>query len=172
MDLIGLDDSLLSSLPAMWETQVRSLGWKDPQEKEMAAHSNILPGKSHERRTLTGYSPLCHSQTWLATFTFIVVLQYCVGSCCTTKSISSVYAYSPPSWASHLPPLRPPWHHRRASSWAPCAELQVSGTDEPRMCLILKYIKIKLPLKLLIKLFFNVLCNKRSHYNGKPSCHN
>ena len=29
-------------LPAMPETQVRSLGWEDPLEKEMAAHSNIL----------------------------------------------------------------------------------------------------------------------------------
>ena len=26
-------------LPAMWEIQVRSLGWEDPLEKEMATHS-------------------------------------------------------------------------------------------------------------------------------------
>ena len=26
----------------MWETQVQSLGWADPLEKEMATHSNIL----------------------------------------------------------------------------------------------------------------------------------
>ena len=29
-------------LPAMWETQVRSLGWEDALEKEMATHSSIL----------------------------------------------------------------------------------------------------------------------------------
>ena len=29
-------------LSAMQETQVRSLGWEDPLEKEMAAHSSIL----------------------------------------------------------------------------------------------------------------------------------
>ena len=29
-------------LPAMQETQVRSLGWEDPLEKEMATHSSIL----------------------------------------------------------------------------------------------------------------------------------
>ena len=29
-------------LPAIWETWVRSLGWEDPLEKEMAAHSSIL----------------------------------------------------------------------------------------------------------------------------------
>ena len=32
----------LKRLPAMRETWVRSLGRKDPLEKEMAAHSNIL----------------------------------------------------------------------------------------------------------------------------------
>ena len=29
-------------LPAMQETQVQSLGWEDPLEKEMATHSSIL----------------------------------------------------------------------------------------------------------------------------------
>ena len=29
-------------LPAMWETQVQSLGLEDPLEKEMATHSSIL----------------------------------------------------------------------------------------------------------------------------------
>ena len=29
-------------LPAMQETQVRSLGWKDPLQEGMATHSNIL----------------------------------------------------------------------------------------------------------------------------------
>ena len=29
----------------MWETWVRSLGWEDPLEKEMAAHSSILAWK-------------------------------------------------------------------------------------------------------------------------------
>ena len=29
-------------LPAVWETQVRSLGWEDPLEKEMAIHSSTL----------------------------------------------------------------------------------------------------------------------------------
>ena len=29
-------------LSAIWETRVRSLGWEDPLEKEMAAHSSIL----------------------------------------------------------------------------------------------------------------------------------
>ena len=34
-------------LPAMWETQVRSLGREDPLEKEMAVHSSTLAWKNH-----------------------------------------------------------------------------------------------------------------------------
>ena len=32
----------LKHLPGMWETWVRSLGWEDPLEKEMATHSRTL----------------------------------------------------------------------------------------------------------------------------------
>ena len=32
-------------LPGMWETQVQSLGWEDPLEKEMATHSSTLAWK-------------------------------------------------------------------------------------------------------------------------------
>ena len=33
---------LVKNLPAMQETWVRSLGWEDPLEKEMATHVSIL----------------------------------------------------------------------------------------------------------------------------------
>jgi len=33
---------MVKSLPAMWETWMRSLGGKIPLEKEMATHSSIL----------------------------------------------------------------------------------------------------------------------------------
>ena len=33
---------MVKRLPAMRETRVRSLGWEDPLEKEMATHSSIL----------------------------------------------------------------------------------------------------------------------------------
>ena len=36
---------MVKSLPAMWETRVRSLVWEDPLEKEVAAHSSILAWK-------------------------------------------------------------------------------------------------------------------------------
>ena len=48
----------------MWETGVRSLGWKDPLEKGMAAHSSILawrilqteePGKLQSMGSQSGH---------------------------------------------------------------------------------------------------------------------
>ena len=33
---------LVKNLPAMWETQVQSLGWNDPLETGKATHSSIL----------------------------------------------------------------------------------------------------------------------------------
>ena len=36
---------MVKSLPAMWETQVRSLDWEDPPEKEMETHSSTLAWK-------------------------------------------------------------------------------------------------------------------------------
>ena len=33
---------MIKNLPAMWETWVRSLGWEDLLEEEMATHSSIL----------------------------------------------------------------------------------------------------------------------------------
>ena len=33
---------VVKHLPTMQETQVHSLGWEDPLEKEMATHSGIL----------------------------------------------------------------------------------------------------------------------------------
>ena len=36
---------MVKNLPAMWETQVRSLGWEDTLEKGMVIHSSILAWK-------------------------------------------------------------------------------------------------------------------------------
>ena len=48
---------MIKCLPAMWETWVRSLGWEDSLEKEMATHSSILAWRIPWRRSLVGYSP-------------------------------------------------------------------------------------------------------------------
>ena len=41
-DMAALVAQRVKCLPAMWETQVRSLGREDPLEKEMVTHSSIL----------------------------------------------------------------------------------------------------------------------------------
>ena len=48
---------LIKNPPAMQESWVQSLGWEDPLEEGMATHSSILPGESHEQRSLASCSP-------------------------------------------------------------------------------------------------------------------
>ena len=42
--------SIVKNLPAVQELQVGPLGQEDPLEEGMAAHSSVLPGKSHGQR--------------------------------------------------------------------------------------------------------------------------
>ena len=48
---------LVKRLPAMQETWVRSLGWEDPWRRKWQPTPVSLPGESHGRRSLVGYSP-------------------------------------------------------------------------------------------------------------------
>ena len=56
---------MVKNLPAMWETQVQSLGWEDPLEKGMAAHSSILAGRIPWTKEPGGLSPWGHKETQL-----------------------------------------------------------------------------------------------------------
>ena len=47
----------------MWEAWVQSLSWENPMEKEMAAHSSILPEEFHGQRRLVGYSSWGHIES-------------------------------------------------------------------------------------------------------------
>ena len=47
----------VKNLPAVQETQFRSLGWEDPQRRKWQPTPVFLPGKSHGWRSLAGYSP-------------------------------------------------------------------------------------------------------------------
>ena len=51
---------MVKRLPAVWETQVRSLGWEDPWEKQMAIRSSILAWKI---LWTEGYSPWGHKES-------------------------------------------------------------------------------------------------------------
>ena len=48
---------MVKNLPAMQETQVQSLGWEDPLEKELEIHSSMLACREfHGQRKLVVYS--------------------------------------------------------------------------------------------------------------------
>ena len=51
----------LKHLPGIQETQVQSLGWEDPLEKEMATHSSILAWEIPWTEG-TGYCPWGHKR--------------------------------------------------------------------------------------------------------------
>ena len=48
---------MVKNLPAMQETQVRSLGWEDPLERAWQPTPLFLPGEFHGQRNLAGYRP-------------------------------------------------------------------------------------------------------------------
>ena len=48
---------MVKNLPAIKEMWGRSLGEKDPLEKEMATRSSILAWRIYGQRSLVGYSP-------------------------------------------------------------------------------------------------------------------
>ena len=54
---------MVKNLPAMQETQVQSLGWEDPLEKEITTHSSFLPREFHGQRSLACYSPWGHKES-------------------------------------------------------------------------------------------------------------
>ena len=68
----------LKRLPGMRETRVRSLGWEDPLEKEMATHSSTLawriPWREKPGRLLV--HGVAKSWTWLGNFTFLFLSRY------------------------------------------------------------------------------------------------
>ena len=68
----------LKHLPAMRETWVRSLGWKDPLEKEMETHSSILAWRIPWTEEPGGLQSMeSQSRTRLSDFTFILIQNLC-----------------------------------------------------------------------------------------------
>ena len=53
---------MVKRLPTMLETQVQSLDWEDPLEKEMATHSSILAWKIPWTKEPDRYSPWGHKE--------------------------------------------------------------------------------------------------------------
>ena len=55
---------MVKNLPVIREAWVWTLGWEDPLENDMAAHSSTLPGESHGQRSLVGCSPWGRTESY------------------------------------------------------------------------------------------------------------
>ena len=54
---------MVKNLPAVLETQVQSLGWEDPLEKDQQPATIFLPGEFRGQSTLVGYSLWGHKES-------------------------------------------------------------------------------------------------------------
>ena len=69
---ISLVSQMVTNLPAMLETQVRSLGWGGHLEKGMATHSSALAWRSPWREEPGEIRPWGHEESaWLSDYTII-----------------------------------------------------------------------------------------------------
>ena len=54
---------MVKNLPALRKTQVQSLGWEDPLDKEMTTHFSILAWRVPWTGELVGYNPWGHKES-------------------------------------------------------------------------------------------------------------
>ena len=84
--------SVVKNLPAKQETRVRSLGWEDPLEKEIATHCRILgweiprPGKSQLPRIASWPHPFLSLSSEVSSF-----ISVCFGSCYLSREQQFVW---------------------------------------------------------------------------------
>ena len=69
-------DQMVKHLPAMWETRVRSLGWEDLLEKEMATPYSILAWRTPRTEEPGKVHGVAKSQTQLSNFIFTFMKTY------------------------------------------------------------------------------------------------
>ena len=60
MSRTSLVAQMVKHLPTMQETQVRSLGWEDPLEKETTTHSSVLAYRIPMDRISIGFQRVGH----------------------------------------------------------------------------------------------------------------
>ena len=90
----------IKNLPTVQGTQIQSLGWEEPLEKEMATHSNILaseiPGTEEPSRLQSMGSQ--KSRTWPEQH-----IRYMLEFMCKKKFWESIYESLIPGGTSRLP---------------------------------------------------------------------
>ena len=71
---------MVKRLPAMWETQVRSLSWDNPLEKEMATRSSILTWKipwTEKPGRLQSMGSQRVGHDWVTSLSFFLIFSVC-----------------------------------------------------------------------------------------------
>ena len=105
---------LVKNLPAMWETWIWSLGWKDLLEKGTATHSSILAWRTPWTTKSTG-SPRVGRDWVMFTFilpsmAFLLLFCFCLHA---FRCISPSLQNSGKSHSSHIVMIAVLWHHYR-----------------------------------------------------------
>ena len=87
---------IVKNLPAMWETQVWSLGWEDSLEKGMAIHLSILAWKIQWTEEPGGLQSMGSQRVghYRTTFTYSLARSL-------THSLTLLPSTSPPEWCIH-----------------------------------------------------------------------
>ena len=67
---------MVKYLPTMWETWVRSLGWEDPLEKEMAPHSSTLAWRIPWMKEPRGLQSMGSQRVWHDWATSLSLVNY------------------------------------------------------------------------------------------------
>ena len=76
----------VKNLPAMQETQVRSLGWEDPLEKGMATHSSILAWRIPWIEESMGWQRVGHDLATNTSLHFLYTYSWCTLLCTETNT--------------------------------------------------------------------------------------
>ena len=99
---------MVKRLSTMRETLVRSLGWEDPWRRKWQPTPVLLPGKSHGRRSLVGYSPWGHRESDMTErlhSTFILIIR----AVAAAAKVASVVSNSVRSHRRQPTRLPHPW---------------------------------------------------------------
>ena len=107
----------------------RSLGWEDTLAKEMAIHSCIFAGKSHEWRSLAVYSPwVTRSWTRLSNFTAAVnFIQGMVETCLGQLILEEIWKRGRDLWSEFPSPAPPSRDGRQGCLQAAKVQTEISG---------------------------------------------
>ena len=88
---------MVKNLPAMQETQVQSLDWEDPLEKEMATHSSVLawriPWTEEPGRLVHGVAKSWAQRETELPWGFIVLLWWCQAFLISLDPCSLVWVF-------------------------------------------------------------------------------